>query len=782
MNRSSATDDPGLERRSREAEGSERRRIAATVRRARARLVSGGIGGGKGGSIRAGDLWGGLAAMLVALPSSIAYGVLVYTALGPEYAAQGALAGILGAAALGIISPIIGRTGGLISAPSAPAAAVLSALVGVYLSRLEGGTFDPALIPLLILLTMLLSSGLQIVYGLIGGGRLIKFIPYPVVSGYLSGVGVLIAIGQLPRLFGLPPGTNIFEGLIIPDLWKWEGLAVGLVTMTIMGAAPRLTDKVPGPVLALLGGWIAYLVIGLFSPGLFELNGNPLVIGPIGSSGTFVEGLGERITSIFTLDIPSVRMIVIPAVTLSVVLSIDTLKTCVILDVLTRRRHNSDRELIGQGIGNLVSSLIGGMPGSGTSGPTLVNMTSGGSTPWSGVFAGTFVLLAFLLLGGLIAWVPIGVLAGILLVIAWRMFDRSMFRMLRYPMGRLDFAVTAMVIVTAATVDLIAASAVGIGLAILLFLRDQIQSPVIRRKSDLCRVSSKTRRIPTERAALDRLGDLGIVCELQGNLFFGTVDQLVSQLEPELRGARYILLDMRRVLSMDSTAMRLFEQMHAQLAEHGGRLLLSRIPSDLLDRPYFHHHLTRLEGADGKEDIIISEKAGDALEWMEERLLESAGLSREKDDRLLEPTDFELFNGLDRDTLDRLSASLRELSVKPGEKVCGRGDEGDELFLIRRGSVRILLPLNANKSHHIATIGTGDFFGELSFLDRTVRSADVVATVRTDLYILSRSLFEEQIESDGGESSGTRVMARLALAISERLRRTNVELQAIEEH
>ena len=449
-----------------------------------------------------GDLWGGLAAMLVALPSSIAFGVLVYTALGPEYAGQGALAGILGAAALGLVAPLCGRTGGLITAPCAPAAAVLSALVVELVAGRAGNGLEPASIFTILALTALLSAGLQILYGAIGGGRLIKFIPYPVVSGYLSGVGVLIALGQLPKLFGLPKGTALIQGLISPEIWKWQGLAVGLVTMTVMVTAPRLTRKVPAVILGLLGGMLAYFVLAWFSSGLLELQGNTLVIGPIHASGSFYAAVAGRATSLFAVDLASIRLILIPALTLSVLLSIDTLKTCVVLDALTRSRHNSDRELIGQGIGNMAAFLVGGMPGAGTMGPTLVNVTSGGRTPRSGVVEGIFVVMAFLLLGRLIAWVPIGALAGILLVIAWRMFDRSMFRLLRYPAGRLDFAVIAGVIFVAVTVDLIAASGVGVALAILLFIRDQIRGSVIRRKRYLNQMSSKTLRLGEERALL----------------------------------------------------------------------------------------------------------------------------------------------------------------------------------------------------------------------------------------------------------------------------------------
>jgi SulP family sulfate permease len=727
-----------------------------------------------------GDLFGGLAAMLVALPSSIAFGVLVYTALGQEHAAEGAMAGILGAAAIGLVSPLIGRTGGLISAPCAPAAAVMSTLAAGLLAGTAGlGNIGPEKIVALMALAALLSAVFQVLYGAVGGGKLIKFIPYPVVSGYLSGVSVLIAIGQLPKLFGVAKGTSLAAGLFSPGLWNRQGLAVGLVTMAVMAAAPRITRKVPAAVVGLLSGMLAYFGLSLFFPRLLEIQSNPLVIGRIQASGSFFEAAVSRATSLFDIHLADFRLILVPALTLSILLSIDTLKTCVVLDALTRSRHNSNRELLGQGAGNFVSFLAGGMPGAGTMGPTLVNVTSGGRTYRSGILEGLFVVLALLLLSPFIAWVPIGALAGILLVVAWRMFDWNMFRLLRHPSTMLNFAVIAGVILVAVTVDLIAASVVGVALAILLFIRDQVRGSVIRHKRSLKEVSSKTHRLAAERALLDQHGDQGILCELQGNLFFGTTDQLFSQLDGDLQTRRFILLDMRRVQSVDYTAAHLFEQMETRLEEHGGQLLFSGLPSALPSRQDMEKYLAQLGLVREGGGIRIFDTLDGALEWMEEQILQAEGLLGKHQERPLEAKEIDLFREFDEETLGRLTASMRAMSVREGEKVFSRGDKGDELFLIRRGGVRILLPLEGGKRHHLATFARGDFFGEISFLDRSMRSADAEAKAPTDLYVLSRARFDECSRADA--AFGVRVFARLALAMALRLRQTDAELRALQE-
>jgi SulP family sulfate permease len=344
----------------------------------------------------------------------------------------------------------------------------------------------------------------------------------------------------------------------------------------------------------------------------------------------------------------------------------------------------------------------------------------------------------------------------------------------------LDFAVIAFVIIVAVTVDLIAASGVGIALAILLFIRDQIKGTVIRRKRGLDQVSSKTSRLEAEREVLNKHGNEAVFCELQGNLFFGTTDQLFTQLETDLRTKRYILLDMRRVQSMDYTAAHLFEQMQAQLEERGGRLLFTGMATGLHDQLDFERYLAQMgvvrEGGGG---VMISETLDSALEWMEDHILEAYNMLQEDSAQPLQLKDFELFRQFDEKMISELTSCVTELSVTQGQKVVSQGDPGDKIYLVRRGSVRILLPLKGGTPYHLATIGQGDFFGEISFIDGSIRSADVEAKVPTDLYVLSRSRLNEQSHSN--PVFGVQVFARLALAIAKRLRHTDAELQALEE-
>lgn len=722
----------------------------------------------------AGDFWGGLAAMLVALPAAIAFGVTIFAALGGNYAAYGALAGILGATALGLVAPLMGGTNRLITAPCAPAAAVLSAFA---IEQVQRGT--PADAVVLLLTVLGLSAGLlQWIFGVVGLGRLIKYMPYPVVSGYLSAVGLIIIGSQLPKLLGTPAGTTLWRSLATPSLWQWQGIVVGVVTALVMMAAPRLTKRVPAAILALLAGVLTYFGLSLFDRNLATLAGNTLVVGSLGGSDRSVfDGFVDRWQGVSQLGVAQLANMIMPALTLAVLLSIDTLKTCVVLDALTRSRHNSNRELIGQGLGNIASGLIGGMPGAGTMGATLVNISSGAQTRYSGLIEGGLALVAFLALGSLIAWVPVAGLAAILTVIGVRMIDRTSLHFLKSRATVLDFVVIVAVVGVALAFSLIAASATGIVLAILLFVREQIGGSVVRRKSYANQTFSKRIRLPTEMEILERRGDAAVIFELQGSLFFGTTDQLYSALEPELKTRTYLILDMRRVQSVDVTAAHMLEQVKDMLAERQGFLIFSRLPSNLPSGQDMQQYFDTVGLVPTQSQVKVFGDLDEAVEWVEDQIIASATLRRE-DEKPLDLHEIDIFKGRKEETMAALDACMAKRSVAMGERIFASGETGDELFLIRRGTVRIMLPLNNRQSIHLGTFGRGNFFGEMSFLDGAARSADAIAHNDVELFVLSRKHFDKLASEH--KRVAINLIEGLASALAARLRYANAEMRALE--
>lgn len=716
--------------------------------------------------------------MLVALPASLAFGVAIYAPLGADRAGEGALAGVLGATAIGIVAPLFGGTERLVSAPCAPAAAVMGALALELASGEAAPT--PERVVLLLTLAALLSGALQVLYGVLGGGTLIKYIPYPVVTGYLSGVGIVILLKQLHGLFGFPQALSNGQGLLHPQTWRVPGLAVGCVTIVVMLAAPRLTRRVPAAILGLAAGVACYFALGLFDARLLTLADNHLVIGALGGSGASpLAAAGARFSALGGLGLADVRLLLMPALTLSVLLSIDTLKTCVVVDSLTGTRHASNREIVAQGLANLASAAIGGVPGAGTSGATLVNIASGAETRRSGVIEGTLVLAAYLVFGGLVAWAPIAALAGILVVVAWRMLDWHSLRLLRQRSTVLDFFVVASVVAVAVFVGLVSASATGIALSILLFIREQARGSVVHRRTAGHQVFSRQKRLPEERAVLERRGAETLACELAGSLFFGTTDQLFSQLEADLKKRRFVILDLRRVRSVDLTAVHVLQQCQARLAEHGGTLLFSSLPRALPSGEDLRAYFAEVGLAARNGPPRVFDQLSDALEWAEDRLLAEEGRTASAEEPPLGLREIGFLRQRSEDTLRQLEACVLERSCAAGETIFQQGDAGDAIFLVRSGRVRIALRLDEGVDHHVATFGRGDAFGDIAFLDRGARTADAVALTAVELFVLSRERFDALAEQH--PRLGHHFFEALARSLAVRLREADAEIRVLGE-
>jgi SulP family sulfate permease len=301
---------------------------------------------------------------------------------------------------------------------------------------------------------------------------------------------------------------------------------------------------------------------------------------------------------------------------------------------------------------------------------------------------------------------------------------------------------------------------------------------IVRRRSHGNQTFSKQVRLQEEMDILEKRGDQTVIFELQGGLFFGTADQLYTALEPELKTRRYIILDMRRVQTVDVTAVHMLEQIEDMLAERHGSLIFSQLARSLPSGKDMEQYFDQVGLARSESRARVFEELDDALEWVEDRILEEERLAKVIE-APLELREIDLFRGRKDQTLAALEACMEKRSYKAGERICARGETGREIFLIRRGAVRIVLPLNGKQGHHLATFGRGDFFGEMSFLDRDARSADAFAFNDTDLYVLTRDRFYTFAEEH--KKVAFQVMEGLAKKLAVRLRYTNAELRHLEE-
>jgi len=392
------------------------------------------------------DLLGGITAGIVALPLALAFGV---------QSGLGASAGLYGAIFLGIFASLFGGTSTQISGPTGPMTVVTTTLVAMVVK--EHGGLENGLG--LILLVFVLAGFFQILFGALKLGQYIRYIPYPVVSGFMSGIGVIILALQLFPAAGLASPstvTAVFKNL--PDLLSTASipsLMLTIATLAMIYLFPLLSKKIPGTLVALVLGTLAALVLKLEVPLIGEIPSGF----PRPQTGSFA-----------SFELTWLLIAVGPALTLAGLGSIDTLLTSVVNDNLTRTKHHSNKELIGQGIGNMVAGFFGGLPGAGATMRTLVNIKSGGKTGLSGVIHGLFLLLTLVGLGSLVRHIPLPVLSGILITVGIGIIDKKGLKdLLKIP--RADAVVMVAVLLLTVFVDLLQAVGIGMIIASVLFMK-----------------------------------------------------------------------------------------------------------------------------------------------------------------------------------------------------------------------------------------------------------------------------------------------------------------------
>ena len=343
-----------------------------------------------------GDFFGGVAAGVVALPLALAFGVA--SGLGPA-------AGLYGAIATGIVAAVFGGTPVQITGPTGPDDAGRGRHRGdEHASFRRGRTSQSS--------WRLLFSPvcLQIALGLFRVGAYIRYVPYPVISGFMSGIGVIIILQQLfPMLGAEPPSSDPLSILrqlhLLGGNVKWDAVALSALTIATVFILPRFTKAVPASLVALVALTALAVLLGL------EVS----VIGEIPS------GLPSLVMP--SLDFQRLPLLMAAAIQLAFLGAIDSLLTSLVADNLTRTQHDSNRELVGQGLGNIAAGLIGGIPGAGATMRTVVNVEAGGRSRLSGVIHGLFLAAVLLGLSGLVQHVPRAVLAGLLVAVGIGIID-----------------------------------------------------------------------------------------------------------------------------------------------------------------------------------------------------------------------------------------------------------------------------------------------------------------------------------------------------------------------
>ncbi len=731
-----------------------------------------------------GDLFGGLTASIVSLPLAIAFGVAAFAPLGPEYIAQGALAGLYAAIIAGALASIFGGTPAQISGPTAPMSVVVTSVIVKLMKDPELasiGTSQAEVILLIVSVTILFGGLFQVLLGFLGGGKLIKFIPYPVVSGFMNGIAVIIFLAQMRPLFGVGKATSLTSIVTGQADLRFETIVVGVVTIIATVIAARLIRVVPGALIGLVFGVATYFTLGnITSPDLLVLESNALIIGPIPNAVP----TPKQIFSFFRLvgEIPLAKwsFILIPAFTLGILAAIDTLLTSVVADVVTKTKHNSNKELVGQGIGNIASAFFGGLPAAGSTVVTMLNVNSGGRTPLSGCAKSLTVLLVVLVLSRFVQWIPMAVLAGILLVTAVKMIDYESINLFKKKSAFENLFIVFSVTIITVSVDLMVAVGIGLVIASFLFVKEQIGKTIVRRKYTGNLVHSKKVRNSDEMKVLEENGNLITVYELSGSLFFGTCDKLQSEIEKDL-DSHCIILDLKRVNTIDLTGAHLIRQIIDRVNDKGNYLLIANldVPGDK-DKERLRIFMEELGIIKVMGPDRIFPDTDFALEWAEDTLLNKIHSEKQHEKEVLALRDLMVFKGLAHEQLEKVQQYISKVSFKKEDIIFREGDPGDGIYFILSGHVSVLAELTGEKlGRRLATFAKGTFFGDMAILEDELRSASVRAKTDTDLLFMSKKGFKQLSENE--PLLAANMLHGIARELSHRLRLTSIEVRTLAE-
>jgi len=500
--------------------------------------------GGYSGSQLLSDVTAGTIVGIVALPLAIAFAIASGVTPGQ---------GLITAVVAGLIISLLGGSRVQIGGPTG---AFIIIVYGIVQQHGYQG----------LIIATIMAGFLLILFGITGMGGVIQFIPYPVTVGFTSGIALVIATTQLSDFLGLSTGplpgdflgklTAYYEHMGTLNLWA---VLVGATTIAIVIFSPKFVRKVPGSLSALLLWTLATHCLGI----------------PVETIGSRFDDLSASILTpkIPTIDLATIKTLISPAIAIALLGAIESLLSAVVSDGMTGYRHKPDAELVAQGVANIGSALFGGIPATGAIARTATNVKNGGRTPVAGIVHALVLLAIMLLFGGWAELIPIPVLSGILLVVAYNMSEWRLFaRLLKSP--RSDILVLTATFVLTVLVDLTVALEVGVVLAALLFMRRMaaVSNAGFITKS----ISGGNADDPG--AIASREVPPGVeIFEVYGPFFFGAASKFRDAISVIKSPPKALILRMREVTAMDATGLRALEDVAKKSKLDGTVLILSGV-------------------------------------------------------------------------------------------------------------------------------------------------------------------------------------------------------------
>jgi len=627
----------------------------------------------------------------------------------------------------------------------------------------------------LLFLFLAMSGAFQALIGLLRLGMLVKYLPHPVLAGFMNAVAILLAIAQLPGLVGMPAGSAPADLLAVPEEMRAGAMLVAGITLAAL-YLPRMKrlQGLPVPPPLIVG-----LIVGTAVHHLLSTAGLGAQLGPVlGEAAALTPRFETAASFRDVIDNPAFAQalpgVAAAAFGLALISSLDTLLLMKAFERITHDRHDSPRELARIGLANTVAACLGALPCSLGLAASQSNHAAGGRGAISVLTHGALALGALLALGSLVAAIPRAVVAALMLSIAFVVLDRqTMATIRRLAAGtvrnRARLATDVLVMLTVASIAIVESVALavvaGVGIAVLSFLVNMSHS-VVRRVTRGDATRSRRSRGAEQMAVLALLGSRIAVIELEGVIFFGTADDLLARIEQCLReGAQHIIVDLGRVNDVDTTGAQMLIQIHERVRARGGLLLVSQAAPGQPQRDFLDDMgvVAQLGAGAFTPDI------DHALEIAEDALLESEGSNLTTHDEIplgsLHP-----FSQLTADELAVLQPMLTRCVFAPGEFVFREGDPGDELYVIAQGTASVRRA-DGPRSTRLVTFGEGTVFGEMALLDARPRSASVQADGVLVCYVMPRKAFNEIVARH--QAIAVKLLTSLAQELGRRLRFTN---------
>ena len=516
------------------------------------------------------DVVAGIIVAIIALPLSIA--LALASGVGPEQ-------GICTAIAAGFVISFLGGSQVQIAGPTAAFATIVAGIVAR--SGVEG-----------LAVATILAGIILVIMGFCQLGSLIKFIPFTITTGFTSGIAVTIVIGQLKDFFGVtyPAGMETIETMQKLKAFaagfgtmNVHAVIVGLVCLAILIVMPKITEKIPGSLVAVLAGIVMVKFL-------------PLQVNTIGDLYSVSNALPAFHMPTFSYDV--IQGSLSDAFTIAILAAIESLLSCVVADGMIGGKHRSNTELVAQGAGNIVSALFGGIPATGAIARTAANIKNGGRTPVAGMVHAGVLLLILVILMPYASWIPMPTIAAILFMVAYNMCQWRTFARLAKTAPKSDIAVLVITFFLTVVFDLVVAIEVGMVLSCLLFMKRMSDEMGVRswlrveevedqqrEAEEASRGAKKTMSVEEAqlKAAAEEINPAKLrqipmelaVYELTGPLFFGAADR-INQIEVS-EVTRCLILRMRAVPAADSTAMNSMTALYERCKKNGVTLILSHV-------------------------------------------------------------------------------------------------------------------------------------------------------------------------------------------------------------